>query len=78
MAASTKKRRARGEGNLRQRKDGTWEARFVVGTDPGTGKEIRKSVYGRTQKEARQKMTEAIAALDKGAYREPCKMSLDQ
>lgn len=78
MATSTKKRRARGEGNLRQRKDGIWEARFVVGTDPGTGKEIRKSVYGRTQKEARQKMTEAIAALDKGDYREPCKMSLAQ
>lgn len=54
MATSTKKRRARGEGNLRQRKDGIWEARYVVGTDPGTGKEIRKSVYGRTQKEARR------------------------
>lgn len=32
-----KKRRARGEGSIRQRKDGTWEARFVTGVDPGTG-----------------------------------------
>ena len=71
-----KKRRARGEGNIRQRKDGTWEARFVIGVDPGTGKDIRKSVYARTQKEARQKMTEAVAALDKDDYREPCKMTL--
>lgn len=34
-----KKRRARGEGSIRQRKDGTWEARFVAGVDPGTGKD---------------------------------------
>ena len=60
-----KKRRARGEGNIRQRKNGTWEARFVIGIDPGTGKDIRKSVYAKTQKEVRKKMTEAVAALDK-------------
>ena len=68
-----KKRRARGEGSIRQRKDGTWEARFVIGIDPGTGKEIRKSVYAKTQKEVRMKMTEAVAALDKDDYREPSK-----
>ena len=73
-----KKRRARGEGSIRQRKDGTWEARFVTGIDPGTGKEIRKSVYAKTQKEVRMKMTEAVAALDKDDYKEPCKMALAQ
>jgi len=73
-----KKRRARGEGSIRQRPNGSWEARFVVGVDPKTGKDIRKSVYGKTQKEVRKKMTEAIAALDKNDYREPCKMSLGQ
>ena len=52
-----KKRRARGEGSIRQRKDGTWDARFVAGVDPGTGKDIRKSVYAKTQKEVRKKMT---------------------
>lgn len=76
--AEKKKRRARGEGSIRQRKDGTWEARFVTGVDPGTGKDIRKSVYARTQKEVRQKMTAAIAALDQDDYREPCKMTLAQ
>ena len=65
-----KKRRARGEGSIRQRKDGAWEARFVIGIDPGTGKEIRKSVYAKTQKEVRKKMTEAVAALDKDDYRD--------
>lgn len=73
-----RKRRARGEGSIRQRPNGSWEARFVVGVDPGTGKDIRKSVYGKTQKEVRKKMTEAIAALDKDDYREPCKMTLGQ
>lgn len=73
-----KKRRARGEGSIRQRKDGTWEARFVIGIDPGTGKEIRKSVYARTQKEVRMKMTEAVAALDRDDYREPSKMTVGQ
>lgn len=76
MAA--KKRRARGEGSIRQRKDGTWEARFVIGIDPGTGKDIRKSVYAKTQKEVRKKMTEAVAALDNDDYKEPCKMTLAQ
>lgn len=71
-----KKRRTRGEGTIRQRKDGAWEARFVVGVDPGTGRDIRKSVYARTQKEVRQKMTEALAALDKNDYHEPCKMTV--
>ena len=73
-----KKRHARGEGSIRQRKDGTWEARFVTGVDPGTGKDIRKSVYAKTQKEVRKKMTEAIAALDKDDYREPSKMTVGQ
>lgn len=72
------KRAARGSGTIRQRKDGRWEARFITGTDPGTGKDIRKSVYGATQKEVRKKMTEALAALDQGDYREPCKMTLGQ
>ncbi len=73
-----KKRRARGEGSIRQRKDGTWEARFVVGVDPGTGKDIRKSVYAKTQKEVRKKMTEAVAALDNGTYKEPSKMTFGE
>lgn len=69
-------RNAQGAGSLRQRSDGTWEARYTVGRDPGTGKQIRKSVYGKTQKEARQKLSQAIAALDSGTYFEPSKITL--
>lgn len=78
MAEKVKKRRAKGEGNIRQRPNGTWEARFIVGIDPGTGKDIRKSVYAKTQKEVRQKMTAAIAALDNDDYKEPSKMTVGQ
>lgn len=73
-----KKRSARGSGTIRQRKDGRWEARFVVGVDPGTGKDIRRSVYGSTQNEVRRKMTEAVASLDAGTYKAPCKLTVGQ
>ena len=32
-----------GSGNIRKRKDGSWEARYCIGTDPGTGKVIRQN-----------------------------------
>lgn len=77
--AERKKRRAHGEGTIRWKEEKSlWEARFVTGIDPETGKPLRKSVYGKTQKEARQKMTAAVAALDKGEYREPSKMTVGQ
>ena len=78
MARKSNTRAAQGSGSIRQRSDGTWEARFVTGHDPGTGKAIRKSVYAKTQKEVRQKLAQAIAAVDNKAYREPCKMTLGE
>ena len=60
-----------GAGNIRKRKDGTWEARFCVGIDPGTGKSIRKSVYGKTQKEVREKLRKATAQIDEGTIMVP-------
>ncbi len=78
MARVKNTRAAQGAGSIRQRSDGTWEARYLVGRDPGTGKQVRKSVYGRTQKEVRQKLAQAIAAVDNGDYFEPSKMTLAQ
>lgn len=72
------KRGAQGNGSIRQRPDGRWEARYVIGRDPGTGKQIRKSVYADTQKEVRQKLNAAVKAIDEGTYYEPAKMSLAQ
>ena len=78
MPRKSNTRAAQGAGSIRQRADGTWEARFVTGHDPATGKPIRKSVYGKTQKEVRQKLAQAVAAVDNKAYREPCKMTLGE
>jgi hypothetical protein len=47
--------RRNGEGSIRQRKDGRWEARvFVFTTDGG---EVRRSIYGATWEEVHAEMT---------------------
>ncbi len=71
-------RAAQGGGTIRQRPDGRWEARFTVGRDPGTGKQIQRSIYGSTQKEVRQKLAQAIAEVDNGTYQAPSKMTVGQ
>ena len=71
-------RNAQGGGTIRQRKDGTWEGRYTVGRDPGTGKQIQKSVYGKTQKEVRQKLQQITSSIDEGIYTEPSKMTVTQ
>ena len=71
-------RAAQGSGTIRQRPDGRWEARFTVGRDPGTGKQIQRSVYGSTQKEVRQKLAQAVAEIDSGTYQAPSKMTVGQ
>lgn len=69
-------RNAHGSGTIRQRKDGTWEARYTVGRDPGTGKQVQRSLYGKTQKEVRQRLQQISVDLENGAYTEPSKMKL--
>lgn len=59
---------ANGAGSIRQRSDGLWEARYCVGNDPGTGKPIRKSIYGKSQKAVRQRLTEITRQLDTNCY----------
>lgn len=53
-----------------------WEARFTTGFDPGTGKQIQRSVTGKTQKEVAQKLRKATNEIDGEQYIEPCKMTL--
>ena len=58
MASSKNTRRASGTGSIHKKtvmRNGTaytfWEAQVTVGSDPGTGKRIRKTFTGKTQKE---------------------------
>lgn len=70
-------RAANGSGmQPRKRKDGTWEARYIVGIDPATGKQRRKSVYGKTAAEVAEKLRAATASIDAGTYLEPQRMLL--
>ena len=78
MARKSNTRGAQGAGTIRQRKDGRWEARYTVGRDPGSGKQIQRSVYGATQQEVRKKLARLTTALDNGTYKEPCKMTVAQ
>lgn len=71
-----KSKNAAGSGSIRQRKDGTWEARISLGANPGTGKPVRRSIYGKTQREVRQKMTAILHDVDNGTYQKPSKLTV--
>lgn len=55
-----------------------WEARYTVGRDLGTGKQIQRSITGRTQKEVSEKLRRTTTALDDGTYIAPCDLTLSQ
>lgn len=69
-------RGAQGNGTIRQRKDGRWEARITVGRNPSTGKQIQKSIYGKTQAEVSKKLRELCKEVDDGIYKEPVKYTV--
>ena len=73
-----RKRNASGAGSIRQRSDGRWEARITVGTDTGTGRPVRRSIYGNTQKEVLVAMRDAQKSVDDGFYIEPTRLTLAQ
>lgn len=81
MAKET--RRAAGTGSIHKKtvvrkgeKYEYWEAQVTVGTDPGTGKQVRKTFTGKTQKEVREKMQAAAVAVQSGEFFEPSKITL--
>lgn len=76
---------AAGSGTIRKKtvtKNGKeytyWEARYTCGYDPGTGKQIQRSITGKTQKEVSQKLKAATLAIDEGTYTAPSRMTVGQ
>jgi len=61
---ASRRSRANGDGTVYQRKDGRWEAAGYVLAPGNTSKRV--SVYGTTRKEALAKLTEKIAASNRG------------
>ena len=78
-------RSAQGSGTIRKKtvtrsgKEYTyWEGRITVGRDPGTGKQIQRSITGKTQREVREKLAQAVAEVDKGTYTAPTKLTVGE
>lgn len=79
------KKGAKGGGTIRKKtvtrngKEYTyWEARVTTGRDPGTGKQIQRSITGKTQKEVREKMQAAAVSVNQGTYTAPPRMTVGQ
>lgn len=79
------RRAANGNGTIRKKtitKNGKtytyWEARYTEGYDPGTGKQVQRSITGKTQKEVAQKLKARTTSIDEGTYTAPSKMSVSQ
>ena len=76
-------RRAKGTGTIHKKtviRNGKqydfWESQITVGYDTGTGKQLRKTFTGKTQKEVREKMQAAAVAVQNGTYFEPTRMTV--
>ena len=85
QSKNTRNKAASGMGNIRKKSctvNGKtyiyYEARYTEGFDPGTGKQIQRSISGKTQKEVAQKLKAALASLDSGTYIAPSKMTVGQ
>lgn len=55
-----------------------YEARYTEGFDPRTGKQIQRSITDKSKKVVAQKLKAAVAAIDAGTYKAPCKMTVAQ
>lgn len=76
-------KRANGDGTITKRtvtRNGKqytfWEGRLTIGTNPGSGKQQRKTFTGKTQKEVREKMQAAAVAVNEGTFFQPSKITL--
>jgi len=72
----SKRKSANGNGTIRKRSDGRWEAQYSAGFDPNTGKQIQRSVYGKTQKDVQQKLHKILTEIDEGDYMEAEKITV--
>lgn len=65
-----KKKRANGEGHIRERKDGRWEGIYYYQGKP-------KSIYGKSHTEVRKRLDLIKADMERGSYLVPTKLTLE-
>lgn len=85
MSKQKTTRNAAGAGSIRKKtvtRNGKeyifWEARITTGYDPGTGKQLQRSITGKTQREVSRKLRELTTEIDRGTYLEPSKLTLKE
>ncbi len=78
MPRKSTTRAAAGAGTIRQRSDKRWEARYTIGRDPGTGKQVQRSIYGASQQEVRKRLQEISVQIEQGTYVTPSRMTVGQ
>lgn len=78
-------RKAHGAGTIRKKtitKNGQsytyWEGRVTVGYNQGTGKQIQKSITGKTQKEVQEKINATLTKVSDGTYQEPSRITVSE
>ena len=71
-------RAPQGAGGICKRSDGRWQGTYSIGTNPGTGKPLKKYVYGKTEGECVKKLKALQAAVDNGTFIEPSRMTVAQ
>jgi integrase len=69
------RKRTNGEGTIRQRADGRWEAQYIAGLRPD-GRPVRRSIYGKTQGEVAKKLLEVRGQIANGQHIEPVQMTV--
>ena len=83
MPCKNNSRAASGMGSIRKKtvtRNGKpytyWEGRYTAGFDPGTGKQIQRSITGKSQKEVATRIKQLLREIDTGAYIEPNSLTL--
>ena len=75
------RRRGAGEGSIYKRKNGKgkskWAASITIGQDD-KGKPKRKTFYGETREEVKNKLNEVLSKISHGTYREPAKIKFSE
>ena len=72
------RKNARGAGTIRKRSKNCWEGRYTTGFDPQTGKQVQGCVYGKTQKEVRERLSQITVEIDTGKYLPPTEMTIGE
>lgn len=65
-------KKSNNEGSIRKRPNGTWEGRYSDGVTPD-GKQIQRSVYGKTKQEVAEKLHTIFYQKQQGIYVTPTK-----